>query len=509
MKNAKTGALAPCLAVFGAASDVGKSLVATALCRIFSDLGYRVAPFKAQNMSNNSFVTAELGEMGRAQVVQAEAARIVPHVDMNPVLLKPSTDTRAQVVVHGKVVADKEARDYFSNTSKLKDLALESLQRLRRDNDLVIIEGAGSCAELNLRKQDYVNFEMALATNAPVLIVADIDKGGVFAQTLGTLSLLDEKEQDLVAGFIINKFRGDPALFYNGIDIIESRSKKQVLGLVPFFRHIEIDSEDGLSHHSLIDPKTAIPEKAISVAILLLPHISNFTDFSPFERDDQLTVHYLSKQRSLKDYDLLILPGSKNVRADLRWLDGQGWREELLSFTGQIVGVCGGYQILGQTINDPAGLESQAGESLGLGLIDMDTELAAGKVLKQVKGRWSALESEIEGYEIHLGHSVHREAAYQALLAIESDGETRSEGYASADRRIIGTYVHGLFDRPEARQRFLHQLSNQYDIEQAKAQEQSAAEYKNSQYDLLAAHFREHLDLSTLTCALGLPELTQ
>lgn len=502
MKNAKSDGHAPCLAVFGAGSDVGKSLVATALCRIFSDLGYRVAPFKAQNMSNNSFVTAELGEMGRAQVVQAEAARIIPHVDMNPVLLKPSTDTRAQVVVHGKVAREQEARDYFSNTSALRALALESLQRLRRDNDLVIIEGAGSCAELNLRPRDYVNFEMALATNATVLIVADIDKGGVFAQTLGTLSLLDKEEQALVAGFVINKFRGDPELFYDGIEIIESRSKKQVFGLIPYFRHIEIDSEDGLSAHSLIDPKSEIPEETVAVAILLLPHISNFTDFSPFERDDQLTVHYLSKKRPLNDYDLLILPGSKNVRADLQWLEREGWRKEILQFSGKIVGICGGFQILGQTINDPEGNESQPGHSKGLGLIDMDTELAETKVLKQVSGRWPDLNAEIEGYEIHLGQSTQRSEGSQHLLVIESDGEERLEGYCSADGRIRGSYVHGLFDRPDARHRFLQQLSAGYDIDLAVNQERSAAEYKDQQYDLLAAHFKDHLNLEALRARL-------
>lgn len=442
--------------------------------------------------------------MGRAQVVQAEAARIDPHIDMNPVLLKPSTDTRAQVIVHGTVVGDKEARDYFSDTRQLRDLALESLNRLRAKYDLVIIEGAGSCAELNLRKNDYVNFEMALATRAPTIIVADIDKGGVFAQTLGTLGLLSEAEQELVSGFIINKFRGDAALFHNGRQLIEERSAKRVFGLVSYFRHIDIDSEDGLSDRHIIDPKSAVhPERdQVAVAVLLFPHISNFTDFAPLERDQQVTLHYLSKRRSLEHYDLLILPGSKNVRADLRWMNEEGWMDECLAFKGKILGICGGFQILGKTISDPKGLEGQVGQSQALGLIDMDTELEERKVLKQVKGQWQSFGEPVEGYEIHLGQSRFRSSPSASLLILEDEQKSREEGYRSEDNRVFGTYVHGVLDCPIGRQRFLAELSTLYDEPLAATQGVQAADHKDQQYTLLADHFKQHLDVDALSSVI-------
>ena len=467
-------------------------------------MGYKVAPFKAQNMSNNSYVTKAGGEMGRAQVVQAEAARIDPHVDMNPVLLKPSTDTRAQVIVHGTVLGDSEARDYFSDTSQLRDLALESLNRLRASYDLVIIEGAGSCAELNLRKNDYVNFEMALATQAPTIIVADIDKGGVFAQTLGTLMLLSEAEQELVSGFVINKFRGDAALFEDGQQLIEERSSKRVFGLVSYFRHIDIDSEDGLSDRHIIDPKNVVTEdrKQVAIAVLLFPHISNFTDFAPLERDEQVAIHYLSKRRSLEHYDLLILPGSKNVRSDLRWMNEEGWTEECLAFKGRILGICGGFQILGQSISDPRGLEGPAGQSRALGLIDMDTELEERKVLKQVRGNWQSSGDLVEGYEIHLGQSRFQSVPSAPLLIIEDNQRCREEGYRSDDNRIFGTYVHGVLDCPIGRQRFLAEISTLYDDALATSRRINAADHKDQQYKLLADHFKQHLDISALSSVI-------
>ena len=316
---------ARCLAVLGTGSDVGKSVTVAALCRIFSDLGVNVAPYKAQNMSNNSHVTGLGGEMGRAQVVQAEAARVAPHVDMNPVLLKPATDTGAQVVVQGRPIGNRKAADYFKDTLPLFEKAKESLDRLRSEHDLVIMEGAGSCAEMNLLSRDFVNFRMAEYANAPVILVADIDRGGVFAQIIGTMHILPEEYKSLVKGFIINRFRGDAALFDDGIRYIEEFTGLPVLGLVPYFRHIEIDSEDGLPLDIVIDPPAGPVPGRINIAVIRLPHISNFTDFNPLIRQKAVSLHYLSKPRALSGYDLVILPGSKNVRSDLGWMRETGW----------------------------------------------------------------------------------------------------------------------------------------------------------------------------------------
>lgn len=308
---------ARCVAVLGTGSDTGKSITVAAFCRIFSDLGIRVAPFKAQNMSNNSHVTPEAGEMGRAQIVQAEAARIVPHVDMNPVLLKPSTDTGAQVVLQGKPIANREAKEYFADTDYLFGKALESLQRLRAANALIIMEGAGSCAEVNLRPKDFVNFRMAHAADAPVILVADIDRGGVFAQIIGTLELIPEEDRQRVAGIIINRFRGDPDLFKTGLEFIEDRTGLPVLGLIPHFRHIQIDSEDGVPLDAVIDPPAGPEPGKINIGVIRLPHISNFTDFNPFDRDAVVNLHYLARPRSLEGYDAIFLPGTKNGRFDM------------------------------------------------------------------------------------------------------------------------------------------------------------------------------------------------
>ena len=281
MKTTSKGS-AKCISVLGTGSDVGKSIVVTALCRIFREMGMSVAPFKAQNMSNNSYVTSMGGEMGRAQIVQAQAAGVVPHVDMNPVLLKPCTDIQAQIILQGKPVGNKKAQEYFSNTDYLFSKAIDSLERLRAIYDLIVIEGAGSCAEVNLRNRDFVNFPTAHAADAPVILVADIDRGGVFAQIIGTLELISEKERESVQGIIINRFRGDATLFEDGIEFIEKKTGLPILGLIPFFRHIKIDSEDGLPLDVLIDPIETLQQDKINIAILRLPHISNFTDFNQF-----------------------------------------------------------------------------------------------------------------------------------------------------------------------------------------------------------------------------------
>ena len=320
---------ASCLAIFGTGSDVGKSIVVTALCRIFADLGLRTTPFKAQNMSNNSFVTLEGGEMGRSQVAQAEAARIPPHVDMNPVLLKPSSDVGSQVIVHGLSIGNRQARDYWGDTQALCAKAGESLTRLRDAYDLVILEGAGSCGEVNLRDRDFVNFRMAHTADASVILVADIDRGGVFAQIIGTMEVIPEEDRKRVAGFIINRFRGDPGLFEDGIHYIEQRTGLPVFGVIPYNQDLRIDAEDSLALDAMIDPAESPDPDRISVAVLLLPRISNFTDFAPLERDPGIQVHYLVRPRDLNGYDLVLLPGTKNVRRDLDWLRERNCEERL------------------------------------------------------------------------------------------------------------------------------------------------------------------------------------
>lgn len=345
-----------CLSVLGTGSDVGKSIVVTALCRIFKNRGINVAPYKAQNMSNNSWVTNEGLEMGRAQVVQAQACRLDPVVAMNPVLLKPSTDTGAQVVLHGLPRGTSEAKDYFQNTDNLFHESLKGLNKLRDEYELIVMEGAGSCGEVNLRSRDFVNFKTAHAVDAPVILVGDINKGGIFAQLVGTLEVIPEEDRDRIKGFIINQFRGDASLFEDGKKWIEKRTGLPALGLIPWYYHIEIDSEDGFPLDTVIDPPYGTLPDKINIAAIRVPHISNFTDFNPLIREEFVNFHYLSKPRDLDNYDLLLLPGSKNVRADMAWLSKTGWVGHIKDYHSagkQIGGICGGYQLLGKVIKDP------------------------------------------------------------------------------------------------------------------------------------------------------------
>lgn len=492
---------ARCLAVLGTGSDVGKSIVVAALCRIFSDLGVRVAPFKAQNMSNNSFVTLDGGEVGRAQVVQAEAAGIEPHTDMNPVLLKPCTDTGAQLVLHGRTVGNREAAVYFKDTSGLFREAKESLRRLRASHDLIIMEGAGSCAEVNLRARDFVNFRMAHAAKAPVILVADIDRGGVFAQIVGTLAVIPPKDLARLRGIIINKFRGDASLFREGISWIEQHTGLPVLGLIPYVRHMEIDSEDGVPLDIITDPPFDAVSGKFALAVIRLPHISNFTDFAPFGSDPSLALHYLARPRSLHGYAVVILPGTKNVRADLEWIRYTGWVDKINAYAahgGCIVGICGGYQMLGTKILDPYGVEGSPGMTEGLRLLDVSTSLTKKKVLTRVKGIRETDREEVEGYEIHMGRTRRGAGTDYAFQIIVRQGRDVDicDGATSPNGRVWGTYIHGLFDRPGFRTAFLKRLdaryvppSNPYDLQSG---------FKETQYRLLADHFRSHLDMDRL-----------
>ncbi len=484
------------LAVFGTASDVGKSIVAAALCRIFSNAGIDVAPFKAQNMSNNSGVTPDGLEIGRAQIVQAEAARVVPTADMNPVLLKPNTDTGSQVVLQGEVAANRSAKEYFGNTSVWAKRAFESLERLINCHEMLVIEGAGSCAEMNLYDRDFVNFRTAKEADAQVVLVADIDRGGVFAQVAGTLSVIPPEDRAMVKGIVVNRFRGDATLFEDGVRIIEKLVGVPVLGVIPYFRGIAIDAEDAVPLQAVVDPVAPPDHSKISIAVIYFPHISNFTDFAVLESDDAVEVHYLHHPKDLKKYNAVILPGSKNVRGDLDWMFAKRWDEKLKEFRrnkGTILGICGGYQMLGEVIDDPYGLEGAAGRSSALGLLPVETVLRQKKQLFNSKGCLLNEAVKVDGYEIHMGESRLVGKA-KPLLQVSSRNNVPAagkDGAVSTDGKVMGTYFHGIFDGKGFREWYLRLLDPRFTGN-------ITVRDKDHEYDRLADHFEEHLDMEML-----------
>jgi adenosylcobyric acid synthase len=486
--------------VQGTASSAGKSIMVAALCRIFRQDGYKVAPFKAQNMALNSFVTAGGGEMGRAQVVQAEAAGIAPTVDMNPVLLKPTTDTGCQVIVLGKVARTISARDYYKYTPALLETVKAALERLRSRYDIVVIEGAGSPAEINLKDREIVNMRIAKMSGSPVLLVGDIDRGGVFASLVGTLELLEETERDLVRGFIINKFRGDVTLLQSAIDYLEKRTGRPVLGVVPYFRDIRIAQEDSV-YLDERQPNTARGD--LEIAVIRLPHISNYDDFDPLE-EDGCSVAYVTRLAELGNPHLIILPGTKSTVADLGHLRRSGLAAGILARVKEgtpLVGICGGYQMLGQKILDPLRVESNDTEVEGLGLLDVVTEYAAEKSTRQVSASVSdgpgllagASGQEVNGYEIHMGQTRRGEcpAAFRVTKtpagpADYPDGALNSRG------TVVGTYLHGLFHNDGFRQAFLNNLRRHWGLPENTSETGSARE---EQYDKLAELVRHSLKM--------------
>lgn len=484
------------LAVFGTASDVGKSIVATALCRIFSNAGIDVAPFKAQNMSNNSGVTPDGLEIGRAQIVQAEAARVVPTADMNPVLLKPNTDTGSQVVLQGRVAANRSAREYFGDTRVWAEAAFESLAKLQDEHEMLVIEGAGSCAEMNLYKRDFVNFRTAKEADAAVVLVADIDRGGVFAQIAGTLSVVPPEDRALVKGVIVNRFRGDATLFDDGVRIIEKLAGVPVLGVIPYFRGIAIDAEDAVPLQAVVDPAVPPDHSKISIAVIYFPHISNFTDFTVLDNHDEVEVHYLHHARHLKEYQAVILPGSKNVRGDLGWMFAGGWDERLNEFRtagGTILGICGGYQMLGEVIEDPYGLEGAAGRSAALGFLPVETVLRQKKRLFNSKGCLLQEAVKVDGYEIHMGES-RLVGDGKPLLQVSVRNNLPvgdNDGAMSPDGKVMGTYFHGIFDGKGFREWFLRLLDPRFETA-------ASLPEKDIEYDRLAEHFERHLDMEAI-----------
>ncbi|MCG6910033.1 MAG: cobyric acid synthase [Deltaproteobacteria bacterium] len=492
---------AKCLSILGTASDVGKSIVTTALCRCFSRKGLTVAPYKAQNMSNNSGVTPEGLEMGRAQIVQAEAAGIPPHVDMNPVLLKPTSGAGSQLVLMGAAQDEHVARRYYRKRNALFEIAAAALDRLRRDNDLVVMEGAGSCAEVNLLRTDFVNLKMAAHAAAPVILVGDIHRGGIFAQLVGTLACLPEKRRSQIAGFIVNRFRGDIDLFKEGVEWIERETQRPVFGVLPWYHHISIESEDAVA---IENPDAgAVDDRHVpAIAVVRMPHISNFTDFDPLDRVENLSLHFMEKPRDLKTFKAVIIPGSKNTRHDLKWLQSLGWTDALKRYAengGFILGICGGYQILGRAVHDPEGIEGEPGSSQGLGLLPVETVLETPKTTTLTRFSWQGIDG--AGYEIHMGVTAV-DGNRQPFEITERNATPCRErdGCVSDNLRIMGSYLHGLFETPAVLRLWLDTLG----LGHLSVPDVGGLEAKNRQYDLLADHFERHVDLDAVAALVGI-----
>jgi adenosylcobyric acid synthase len=516
------------IAILGTGSDVGKSLVTAGICRILYRAGVSVAPFKAQNMSLNSFVTPAGGEMGRAQVLQAQACGLPPHVDMNPVLLKPEADSQSQVIVHGAVWSSQKARDYFERKSQLFAFVKESYARLAGQYEAIVIEGAGSAAEMNLRDRDIVNWPVVEMADSAVVLVADIDRGGVFAQVIGTMDLLSPAERQRVIGVVINKFRGDLTLFEDGVKILEQRTGVPVLGVVPYLRNLELDQEDSVDiEQGQMSPFT--PD-TVNVAVVLLPHMSNFTDFNQLGAEPDVALRYAASPQALQGADVVILPGSKTTISDLTYLRKAGLEEALLAHVqggGETVGVCGGFQMLGQTITDPQHVET-GGSATGLRFLEMFTELVPQKKTGQVRAHalhfGQDVSHVVEGYEIHMGITTSA-PGLAPCFEIVSRGDTSfpvqrsspthatrngtTDGAISSDGSVWGTYIHGVFDQPEFRRAWLNRVRIRkglsplpYAISEAVSRRLSGA------LDRWADHLRAHLDVHPILCALGLGEFT-
>jgi adenosylcobyric acid synthase len=472
----------------GTMSNAGKSLIAAGLCRVLMQDGYRTAPFKSQNMALNSYITKDGCEMGRAQVVQAEAAGLEPDVRMNPILLKPTTDVGSQVIVNGKPIGNMSAREYFAMKADLIPDIMAAYESLASEYDVIVIEGAGSPAEINLKQDDIVNMGFAKMVDAPVLLVGDIDRGGVFAQLYGTVELLDPDERARVKGLVINKFRGDKSILDPGIKQIEDLCGIPVAGVVPYM-HLDIDDEDSLSER--FENKKEI--SLIDIAVIRLPRVSNFTDFSPFERYGNVSLRYIENAAELGDPDMIIIPGTKSTISDMLWMRQNGL-EALIKKAAHkgtlIFGICGGYQMMGKAINDPSHSESRDIERIdGLGLIDTETLFSEEKMQLQTEGVFSGIKGMLEklngkayrGYEIHMGKSLDDEAA-----ALDGSGN------------IYGSYVHGLFDEKEVSDTVLKALCEKKGIDFDMLGNFDPAEYKNRQYDMLADCIRKSFDMDLI-----------
>jgi adenosylcobyric acid synthase len=486
----------------GTMSNVGKSLIAAGLCRIFKQDGYKTAPFKSQNMALNSFITENGLEMGRAQVMQAEAAGIKPSVFMNPVLLKPTNDTGSQVIVNGEVLGNMSASEYFKYKKNLVPDILNAYRRLEEEYDIIVIEGAGSPAEINLKSEDIVNMGMAQMAKAPVLLIGDIDRGGVFAQLIGTLELLEKYERLMVKGLIINKFRGDKTILDPGVIMLEERAKVPVIGVTPYM-NIDVEDEDSLSERMTDQRRVDL----IDIAVIRLPYISNFTDFNILESVEGVSLRYVKSVSELKNPDMIIIPGTKNTIKDLLWLRQSGLEAAILKAEGSgkvIFGVCGGFQMLGETISDPDGIEG-GGMVKGLGVFPMKTVFHGEKTRTRVNGRFGELGgilkelsgAELEGYEIHMGVSELEEGlSHMTSLQAIKEGISRTDG--AFCENVYGTYVHGIFDKEEVAKTLIQCLAMNKGINMDRIALTDYSKYKETQYDLLADTLRKHIDMKKI-----------
>lgn len=483
---------APVIMVVGTASSVGKSSIVTGLCRIAVRRGLRVAPFKAQNMSNNAAVTADGGEIARSIAVQAAAARTEPTIHMNPILIKPEGERRSQVVVEGKVWQTLEAIDYWQRKQVLWDVVTRNLDTLREQYDLVIAEGAGSPVELNLKPNDIVNMRVATYAQASTILVGDIDVGGIFAALLGTLDLLEPAERRLVRGLIVNRFRGDPVLFADGVDILEKRSGVPVLGVVPWIDNLDIAEEDAVA---LERPQKTKDADQLIIAVVQIPAIANFDDFDPLDREDGVTVRYISDPQELRDVAAVILPGTKHTLAARRWLREKGFDQALQHYSGAVVGICGGYQLLGQQIDDPLGVEGGGGSETGLGLLPLHTTFVPDKHTIRIEGRscmpWGA-DLPLQGYEIHAGRTTIAADAHPVLTITRrgTDACSVQDGYISEDHRVWGCYIHGLFENTAFRHAWLRTLGWSDEVR---------SEVISDPYDRLATIIEENCSIEFLS----------
>ncbi|MET0501303.1 MAG: cobyric acid synthase [Candidatus Binatia bacterium] len=506
------------LMVLGTASHVGKSIITAGLGRVFADEGYRVAPFKAQNMSLNSAATPDGGEIGRAQALQAEACRAVPRVEMNPVLLKPSTDTGAQVILLGKIWGQVTAWDYHTRrVEQLFPEVLDAYERLAKDYDLILLEGAGSPAEINLRNHDIVNMRMAHGADATCLLVGDIDRGGVFASLLGTWELLEPADRARIRGFVINKFRGDEALLRPGVTAMEHRLGLPCVGIVPYLPDLGLDEEDGVA---LADRASAArlwktletgPARPLRIGVIVIPHMANFTDFDALALEPSVSLAFLEHPEETTVADLLVLPGSKQTIDDLEWLERRGFVRNLRRLCERgipLIGICGGFQMLGSSIEDPLGIENQSKSSSrkGLGVLPVRTVLHAEKTVRRVQGCLRSgffglspcPETRFEGYEIHVGETLYEPGA-RPFADIVRQGIPASvpDGAVSASGRVLGTYVHGLFDNDGFRHALLAAARHAVDLAPAETWANVGAE-REARIDRLAAHLRNSLDMDLI-----------
>lgn len=523
------------LMFLGTGSDVGKSILVAGFCRILRRAGYRVVPFKAQNMALNSSVTMDGKEMGQAQVMQAMAAGIPPEADMNPVLLKPTGDSNSQVILQGKLLKTESAKGYYTLKELLLPRVIESYERLIRRFDAIVLEGAGSTVEMNLKDRDFVNIEMAMCVHAPVVLVADIDRGGVFGAIIGTMKLLTYREKRLILGFIINKFRGDPSLFQDGIKFIEKKTRRRVFGVLPYFDDIHLPEEDSVALHQGRKGKVE-DGKCVRVSIVHLPYISNYTDFDPLELEEGVSLRYVRSPDDLEKSDAIILPGTKNTVADLLWLKERGFERELRRHVERgktLIGICGGYQMLGNQIEDPDGVETIYRKTRGLGFLNVRTTLQNEKTLKRVRGVCllnsikgiDGEEIEVEGYEIHMGVTLRAPGVRPSFMlkniheSLEFPGEVErkhypepeplkkdqycetglpegvnyhEDGATTPDEKVWGTYIHGIFENDVFRYQVLSSLGR------GKEKALVYRSYLDSQFDRLADLVEKHIDVRSI-----------